>query len=138
MSDEGDIFMLDMGEGIYIKELAEEMIRAHGLRPHIDIELNYIGLRPGEKLLEELIPTGQTKQKTSHKRIYAISDHYKQNIQELIRKIEELVYCAENLNYNRKKEVDQILARIIPEFQPQTNMSLHNNKISKTSLKLMS
>jgi len=49
-----DIFMLDMGEQIRIDELARKMIRMRGLRPDVDIQIEYVGVRPGEKLQEEL------------------------------------------------------------------------------------
>ena len=51
----GEIFILDMGEPVKISELAEKMISLTGLRPHIDIQIEYTGLRPGEKLFEELL-----------------------------------------------------------------------------------
>ena len=124
----GDIFMLEMGDGIYIKELAEEMIRARGLRPHLDIELKYIGLRPGEKLHEELIAKGQVKCETLHKRIYMVADSYKPDLEILNQQLEELFYCVENVDYNRKEEVDQVFERIIPEFQVSSKHSKSNYK----------
>lgn len=54
-ANRGDIFILDMGEPVKIKDLAEKMVRLSGLKPHDDIEIKYIGLRPGEKLYEELL-----------------------------------------------------------------------------------
>src|SRR5206468_2600655 len=51
----GDIFMLEMGERIRIDDLARRMIRMRGLRPEIDIPIVYTGMRPGEKLHEELV-----------------------------------------------------------------------------------
>jgi len=65
-----DIFVLDMGEPVKIYDLAESMIRLMGLRPHEDIKINIIGLRPGEKLYEELLMDSEYIVKTSNGRIF--------------------------------------------------------------------
>jgi FlaA1/EpsC-like NDP-sugar epimerase len=65
-----DIFILDMGEPVKIYELAENMIRLMGLRPHEDIQIKIVGLRPGEKLYEELLIDKDIHQKTSNKKIF--------------------------------------------------------------------
>jgi FlaA1/EpsC-like NDP-sugar epimerase len=68
----GDLFMLDMGESIRIADLAERMIRLRGLRPGVDIAIDYTGLRPGEKLHEELISPLETRADTAHPHIHRI------------------------------------------------------------------
>lgn len=68
----GDIFMLDMGEEVSILALAERMIRLKGLRVHRDIEIKFTGIRPGEKLHEELSYGDELKEKTPHPRIYSL------------------------------------------------------------------
>jgi FlaA1/EpsC-like NDP-sugar epimerase len=65
-----DIFILDMGEPVKIYELAENMIRLMGLRPHEDIQIKVVGLRPGEKLYEELLIDANVHGKTSNKKIF--------------------------------------------------------------------
>ena len=65
----GDLFMLEMGEQIRITELAERMIRLRGLRPGVDIEIEFSGLRPGEKLHEALIEGTEHRQDTRHSQI---------------------------------------------------------------------
>lgn len=69
----GECYMLDMGEEIAIRDLAERMIRIKGLRPHIDIPIHYIGLRPGEKLHEELKYADEERRPTPHERIFCIT-----------------------------------------------------------------
>jgi FlaA1/EpsC-like NDP-sugar epimerase len=59
-----------MGEPVKIYELAENMIRLMGLRPHEDIQIKIVGLRPGEKLYEELLIDKDIHQKTSNKKIF--------------------------------------------------------------------
>jgi FlaA1/EpsC-like NDP-sugar epimerase len=66
----GEIFVLDMGEPVKIKDLAENMIRLSGLVPHKDIKIEYTGLRPGEKLFEELLISNEGIKHTENKKIY--------------------------------------------------------------------
>jgi FlaA1/EpsC-like NDP-sugar epimerase len=65
----GEVFVLDMGEPIKIRYLAEQMIRLSGRRPGLDISIRYTGLRPGEKLYEELFYESEDLAETSHPKI---------------------------------------------------------------------
>ena len=69
-SSGGEIFVLDMGEPVRIKTLAEKMIRLTGLKPYIDIDIEYTGLRPGEKLYEELLTDGLNNKRTNNDKIF--------------------------------------------------------------------
>jgi len=69
MGKGGEIFVFDMGEPVRIADLAENMIRLSGLEPGTDIEIVYTGLRPGEKLYEELLATSENTLPTHHPRI---------------------------------------------------------------------
>jgi FlaA1/EpsC-like NDP-sugar epimerase len=69
MGEGGEVFVLDMGELIRIADLAANMIRLAGLEPNEDIEIRYTGLRPGEKLFEEVISEGERIAPTSHEKI---------------------------------------------------------------------
>lgn len=71
----GEIFVLDMGEPVKIKDLAEDMIRLAGLVPGRDIKIKYIGLRPGEKMFEELSMSTESVDKTSHEKIFVLRDN---------------------------------------------------------------
>ena len=68
----GDLYMLEMGERIRIVELAERMIRLRGLRPVVDIAIEFTGLRPGEKLHEVLLSPSEQRAATVHSQIYEI------------------------------------------------------------------
>lgn len=65
----GDLFILDMGEPVRILDLAEDLIRLHGLEPHKDIEIKFIGIRPGEKTHEELVYSQEELLPTDHPKI---------------------------------------------------------------------
>ncbi len=69
MGNGGEIFVFDMGEPVLISDLAKKMIRLYGLIPNIDIEINYTGLRPGEKLFEELLNDEENTTHTYHDKI---------------------------------------------------------------------
>jgi FlaA1/EpsC-like NDP-sugar epimerase len=68
----GDIFHLDMGEPVRIADLAENMIRLSGFEPGRDIEIKFVGLRPGEKLYEELLVDGEDVEPTDHPRVRVV------------------------------------------------------------------
>lgn len=70
MADGGEIFVLDMGEPVKIMDLAENIIRLSGYVPGIDIDIEITGLRPGEKLYEELLLDEESVKKTAHQKIY--------------------------------------------------------------------
>ena len=70
MADGGEIFVLDMGEPVRIMDLAENIIRLSGYIPRVDIDIEITGLRPGEKLYEELLLDEENMKKTAHQKIY--------------------------------------------------------------------
>ncbi len=65
----GEIFVLDMGKPVSINELAHDLIKLSGLRPDEDIEIKYVGLRPGEKLYEELLTAEEGLTRTRYRKI---------------------------------------------------------------------
>jgi len=112
----GEIFVLDMGQPVKIMQLAEKLITLSGKRPYRDIEIQFTGLRPGEKMYEELFNTGEALTKTSHPRIRAAKsnsiepDEIENSVDEiadLIRRCDEAALLAvfDNLvpGYRRDK-----------------------------------
>jgi len=69
MGNGGEVFVFDMGSPVKIADLAKKMIRLYGLVPNIDVAITYSGLRPGEKLYEELLTDGENTVKTYHEKI---------------------------------------------------------------------
>ncbi len=74
MGSRGEVFILDMGEPVKILDLATELIRMHELVPGQDIEIKFTGIRPGEKLNEELVYEGEDLNETSHRKIRSVAN----------------------------------------------------------------
>lgn len=91
----GDLYVLDMGEQVRIEELAERLIRLRGLRPRIDVPIVYTGIRPGEKLHEELTDDGERKEATGHPSIFRVCGRHYMERAVLLRQVGELLHLAE-------------------------------------------
>lgn len=113
----GEIFILDMGEPVKIRVLAENLIRLSGFKPYEDIKIEYTGLRPGEKLYEELLLNEEGITKTDNKKIY-IGRPIEFDNDMFLRNMKELYYAAKK---NEKDEVEKLVAEIVPTFHHQTN-----------------
>jgi FlaA1/EpsC-like NDP-sugar epimerase len=89
MANGGEIFILDMGEPVKIVDLAESLVRMAGLTPEADIKFEYIGLRPGEKLYEELLLNEEGLKKTLNDKIFVVDSPPYSLFDELVSTIEE-------------------------------------------------
>ncbi len=88
----GEVFVLDMGNPIKIVDVAKEMIRLHGLKPEVDIPIVYSGIRPGEKMYEELLTAKEDLELTTHSKIFKAKDHARyEGIQEKLPLLEDLI-----------------------------------------------
>ena len=108
----GEIFILDMGEPVKILDLAENMIRLSGLRPGIDIEIKFVGLRPGEKLYEELLIDDDNRRETANSRIFIGSPVPFENENEFWKKLTELKEVA----FRNDPNVRAYVKAIVPEY----------------------
>jgi FlaA1/EpsC-like NDP-sugar epimerase len=114
MGQGGEVFVLDMGEQIRVADLARNMIVLSGLVPGKDIEIVYTGLRPGEKLYEELFEASEQVEKTPHAKInQAVGVPVP--VDELDRWLERL---ESSLPGSDDDELLQDLKRLIPSFKP--------------------
>ena len=113
----GEIFILDMGEPVKIRVLAENLIRLSGFKPYEDIKIEYTGLRPGEKLYEELLLNEEGITKTDNKKIY-IGRPIEFETDSLMLQLKNLYYAAYR---NNKDEVEQLISEMVPTFHHATN-----------------
>ena len=112
MGKGGEIFVFDMGEPVKIKDLAIKMIKLSGKEPEKDILLKYTGLRPGEKLYEELLSDDAKNLPTPHHKIMVSMDPYKEynEIKDLIEQLEAAALSHDN------NQIVRILKNMVPEF----------------------
>jgi FlaA1/EpsC-like NDP-sugar epimerase len=108
----GEIFILDMGAPVRIDDLARNMIRLSGFEPDEDIEIKYIGLRPGEKLFEELLLSSEGLRKTKNDLIYIAKDQIFDD-EQLISFLKELDAAATG----ESEQIRRIIAKIVPEYK---------------------
>jgi len=112
----GEIYILDMGMPIKILDMAEDLIRLSGFKPHEDIPIKYVGLRPGEKLKEELITEGEGIVETSHEKIMVLKGQVC-DVGILNGKLEKLM----DLVISQDGEgIKRAVKDILPEYNPQT------------------
>ena len=115
MAESGTILVLDMGKPVRIMDLADKLIRAYGYEPGKDIAIKIIGLRPGEKLHEELLMDSEREQmtKTAHKKIFVA--HVDEVKEEQLRHM--LSVLQETVGHNDEATVEAI-ASVVPTYHP--------------------
>ena len=113
----GEVFVLDMGAPIKIKDMAYDLIRLSGFEPEKEIPVIYTGLRPGEKMYEELVTHGEKVDKTIHPKIMIMKDGNSHNSwHKLKSEIEKLVAISRTF---KSDAIKQKLQQLIPEYEPQ-------------------
>jgi FlaA1/EpsC-like NDP-sugar epimerase len=113
MGKGGEIFVFDMGKPVAIVDLAKKMIRLYGLVPGIDIDIKYTGLRPGEKLYEELLTDSENTLPTYHEKIM-IAKVRQADLVHIQESFEELVVLAKQ----REGSMQMVakMKQLVPEF----------------------
>ncbi|MCH7993862.1 MAG: polysaccharide biosynthesis protein [Planctomycetes bacterium] len=114
MGNGGEIYVLHMGDPVKIVDLARDMITLSGLRPGKDIEIEFIGTRPGEKLFEELSNEGEHIGDTAHPKI-GIWKHRAEDWPAVCEGIDRLRRMADSADLDK---IQRELKRIVPEYQP--------------------
>jgi len=113
MGGGGEIFILDMGEPVKIADLARDLITLTGLEPGVDVEIRFTGIRPGEKLFEELSVDAEIAEKTRHPKIF-VGRFRPQPWDEMETQLAELGSLA----HERVEEIREKLRQIVPEYEP--------------------
>ena len=118
MGEGGEIFIFDMGKSVKIMDMAKKMIALSGLELGTDIQIKVTGLRPGEKLFEELLASEENTVKTHHNKIM-IAKVRESNFEKIKKDIDSLIQSQRNQNYaimvNKMKE-------IVPEFKSKNSV----------------
>ena len=125
----GEIFVLDMGEPVKIYDLAVSLIKLSGLEPNVDIPIKITGLRPGEKLYEELLMQEEGLKTTAHNKIFIgdIEDVTEEQMENKIAVLKELIQ-DENIE---KEKIRQTMKKIVPTYHEPEEV----NEIVKNSRK---
>lgn len=117
MGEGGEIYILDMGTPIKIVDMARDLIRLSGFEPDEDIEIEYTGLRPGEKLFEELITEGEGIVPTKHEKIVVLRGQVCDQVM-LNGHIDELSKLAHDHDADG---IRKMLREVVPEYSPSEN-----------------
>lgn len=118
MGKGGEVFIFDMGKSVKIVDLAKSMIRLAGLTPGRDVEIKYIGLRPGEKLYEELLSKEENTIPTYHPKIM-IARVQSYNFEEVSLKISNLIKLAESLD---NLQLVSLMKELVPEYKSHNSV----------------
>jgi len=110
----GEIFVLKMGEPVNIDNMARDLIRFSGFKPDIDIKIEYTGLRPGEKLFEELMTKDENVVATNHDKIMVLNSE-KYDMNNFKASMDRLEKAADSRN---KIAIQKSLLEIVPEYKP--------------------
>jgi FlaA1/EpsC-like NDP-sugar epimerase len=129
----GEIFVLDMGKPVKIVDLARDLIRLSGVHESSEIDLVFTGLRPGEKLYEELYEDSETKLSTRHPKIFA-ANHRPCSIESIREKLDRLACMVDQPN----RQVLTALKELLPDYKPrslqQTDSTTTTTAISEVPL----
>lgn len=121
MGKGGEIFLFDMGESVKIRSLAERMIKLSGFEPGKDIEIKYTGLRPGEKLREELLTRKENTLPTYHEKIF-IAKQEEVDSQELEKCISELAEILSSDQEDRDMAIVKNIKRLVSTFKSNNSI----------------
>ena len=112
----GEIFVLDMGEPVKIYDMAKKLIKLSGLEPDVDIQIKVTGLRPGEKLYEEILMEEEGLTETKHDKIH-IAKPCNVDIKMIINKLDKLKRLVDTNNNENLKEIKETVHEVVPTYK---------------------
>jgi len=122
MGKKGEILFLDMGKSIRIVDLANDLIKDAGMKPGEDIQLKFTGLRPGEKLFEELVGRDEESIPTSHSSIKTLKSNHVMDLASITQHIEDLTVSGHKISHEK---LIKKLQKIVPEYTPFIHTQPH-------------
>jgi FlaA1/EpsC-like NDP-sugar epimerase len=124
LGEGGEIFILEMGTPVKIADMARDLIRLSGKEPDRDIKIVFTGLRPGEKLYEELITHGEGIVKTQHEKIMVLRRDSQSSADQLARIQTDFTDLIASANAHDADRIKATLKRIVPDYSPSDTASL--------------
>lgn len=118
----GEIFVLDMGEPVKIYDMAEKLIKLMGYEPNVDMPIKITGLRPGEKLYEEILMNEEGLEATKHEKIH-IAEPLDIDMNILEEKLDCLRNLLKNNNNEDKDEIKNVMKKIVPTYRENTEVN---------------
>ncbi|MBO4277390.1 MAG: polysaccharide biosynthesis protein, partial [Clostridia bacterium] len=120
---DSEIFVLDMGEPVKILDLAESLVTLSGFKPYKDIDIIEVGLRPGEKLYEELLIKTEGLEKTDNQKIFIDRDSRitPEELEEKLRVLKEACESCDN------EKIRRAVASVVPTYTPTDNAESRRN-----------
>ncbi len=125
----GEIFVLDMGDPVLIKDIATELIKLSGFTPEVDIPIDYIGLRPGEKMFEELITKDENIKDSPHRKIMVLTNKISHGWNRILADSEKIIKSATSYDAIKIKDALKVM---VPEYeQADLDINLIGQKFKK-------
>ena len=121
LGETGKVYVLDMGDPVLILDLAKDMITLSGLDPELDIEIKFTGIRPGEKLFEELFHTEETRQSCVHPKVFEALQEPSAatTIESWLQAFRQTLTIEDEAS--RRREILRLFRRLVPSYTPASN-----------------
>ena len=117
MGEGGEVFVLDMGEPVNITDVAEELIRIHGLEPYKDIDIEFTGLRPGEKLFEEILTAEEGTMSSKHEKVFIAKNSEKYSTEDIERILEEFRELIAKPSIGNNGKTRELLKKYVKHYE---------------------